>query len=240
MAGVTGPVTVAGSTVVGNAEILSGIVVNQLLEPGRPVVYNLGLAHVFDMKTATAVTGGPENALLARASAQLGRFYGIPSASWVSTEALLEDEQAGLEKMFGFHTHIASGVNLVWGMGQLESEKTMSLAQLVIDDEMVRYVRRYLRGFRADEDGIRLDVIRDVGIAGSFLDTDHTLTEFREHLYEPVILNRRVREESAGALHDVARARAREIIASDTDEKIEPDRLAELVRIEEFYKNRIG
>jgi len=29
----------------------------------------------------------------------------------------------------------------------LESEKTMSLAQLVIDDEMIEYIRRYERGF---------------------------------------------------------------------------------------------
>ena len=58
MAGVSGPVTLAGAAAVGNAEILAGIVVNQILEPGRPVIFNLGLAHVFDMRTAIAVTGG--------------------------------------------------------------------------------------------------------------------------------------------------------------------------------------
>ncbi len=79
--------------------------INQILEPGRPLVYNLGLAHVMDMKQATAVTGGPENALLAKASAALGRFYHLPSSSWVSTDSIHEDEQAALEKMFGFTTH---------------------------------------------------------------------------------------------------------------------------------------
>jgi len=44
MAGVSGPVTLAGAAAVGNAEILSGIVINQVLEPGRPCLYNLGLA----------------------------------------------------------------------------------------------------------------------------------------------------------------------------------------------------
>ena len=139
MAGVTGPVTLAGSIVVGNAEILSGIVVNQLLEPGRPVIYNLGLAHTFDMKFATAVTGGPENALFAQASAALGRLYNLPSSSWVSTESLFDDSQAALEKMFGFQTHTSAGSSLIWGMGQLESEKTISLKQLVLDDEMINY-----------------------------------------------------------------------------------------------------
>ena len=59
MAGVSGPVTLAGAGAVGNAEILAGIVINQLLEPGRPCLYNLGLAHVFDMRTAIALTGAP-------------------------------------------------------------------------------------------------------------------------------------------------------------------------------------
>lgn len=119
--------SIAGSVAVGNAEILAGIIVNQALEPGRPVIYNLGLAHVFDTQHATAVTGGPENALFARASAELGRFYHLPSSSWVSTESVY-DEQAALEKMFGFSSHLRHGVSLIWGMGQLESELTMSLA----------------------------------------------------------------------------------------------------------------
>ena len=36
------------------------------MREGRPVIHNMGLAHVFDMRTAIAVTGAPENALLAR------------------------------------------------------------------------------------------------------------------------------------------------------------------------------
>ena len=84
MAGTSGPITLAGSAAVGNAEILAGLVVNQLLEPGRPSIYNLGLAHVFDMRTAIAVTGAPENALFACLSGLMGRFYQLPSASWLS------------------------------------------------------------------------------------------------------------------------------------------------------------
>ncbi|MHC4874397.1 MAG: trimethylamine methyltransferase family protein, partial [Planctomycetota bacterium] len=124
MAGVSGPVTLAGSCAVGNAEILAGLVINQLLEPGRPCIYNLGLAHVFDMKTSIAVTGGPENALFAKAAAEMGRFYNLPSCSWVSTESMCADSQAAMEKMFGIHTHMENGVSAIWGMGQLESELT--------------------------------------------------------------------------------------------------------------------
>jgi trimethylamine--corrinoid protein Co-methyltransferase len=198
MAGTSAPVTLAGAFAVGNAEILAGIVVNQLLEPGRPVVYNLGLGHVFDMRRATAVTGGPENALFARASAALGRFYGLPSSSWVSTESVFEDEQAALETMFGLITHVQEGVSLVWGLGQLESEMTLSLAQLVIDDEMVAYVRRHRRGFAVDDTSLALDVVREVGIAGSFLETDHTFAHHRREIFSPRLLNRRPRNACPG------------------------------------------
>ncbi|MEI8341267.1 MAG: trimethylamine methyltransferase family protein [Verrucomicrobiota bacterium] len=240
MAGVSGPVTIAGAAAVGNAEILAGIVVNQLLEPGRPMVYNLGLAHIFDMKAATAVTGGPENALFARISAEMGRFYNIPSSSWVSTESCFDDQQAAMEKMFGFHTHSINGVSLIWGMGQLESELTMSLGQLVVDNEMINYARRYERGCPVNEETLQYDLIREVGISGSFLETDHTLMNYRGEFFEPDLLNRKTRGASSEPLEIVAAKRAQQIISADTEEKMSPGESAELRRIEEQFLARIS
>jgi trimethylamine--corrinoid protein Co-methyltransferase len=232
MAGVTGPVSLAGSCAVGNAEIVSGIIVNQILEPGRPMVYNLGLAHTFDMRFATAVTGGPENALFASASAAMGRFYGLPSSSWVSTEALFDDSQAALEKMFGYVAHLTNQVSLIWGMGQLESEKTISLVQLVLDNEMIDYVRRYQASFEVNADTLQLDLIKKVGIGGSFLDSEHTLYKYREHLWMPALLNRQQRKLEAEPVEQLARTRVAEILSQDTAPKIGREELVELRRIE--------
>jgi len=209
--------------------------VNQLLEPGRPVVYNLGLGHVLDMRRATAVTGGPENALFARASAALGRFYGLPSSSWVSTESVFEDEQAALETMFGLATHVQEGVSLVWGLGQLESEMTLSLAQLVIDDEMVAYVQRHRRGFTVDDASVAFDLVRDVGIAGSYLETDHTFAHHRREIFSPRLLNRRPRSACAGPLHEVAAERARELLAADAEPALDEEQRQALVAVESAF-----
>ncbi len=221
MAGVSGPVTLAGSAAVGNAEILSGIVINQLLEPGRPCVYNLGLAHIFDMKTAIAVTGAPENALFAKLSAIMGRFYGLPSGSWVSTEAMCPDAQAALEKMFGFQTHMAAGVNNIWGLSQLESELTVSTAQAVIDNEMVSYCKRYQRGVDVSDESLALDVVRSVGIAGSFIEEMHTFEHFRSELFMPELLFRQKRQawNDAGRkrLDQAAEEVATQLIANEVD-----------------------
>jgi trimethylamine--corrinoid protein Co-methyltransferase len=239
MAGASGPVTLAGSAAVGNAEILAGIVINQVLEPGRPCIHNLGLAHVFDMKTAVAVTGGPENALFAAAGAALGRFYGLPSASWVSTESMCPDAQAALEKMFGWHAHAAAGVTCIWGVGQLESELTFSPAQAVIDDEMIAYARRYARGIEVGDESIALDVVRRVGVAGSFLETDHTLEHFRRELFMPRVLWRRRRaawdEKGRPRLEEAAEQAAARLMEGPVETGLAEEQVRELGRIADRF-----
>jgi len=239
MAGVTGPTTLAGAAAVGNAEILSALVINQVLEPGRPCIFNLGLAHVFDMKTGIAVTGAPENHLLADVSASLGRLYNLPSSSWVSTESMCVDSQVGIEKSIGYFTHLQSGVSLIWGAGQLESELTISPAQVVIDNEIISYAKRYLRGVTVDDESLALDVIRSVGIGGSFLGEDHTMKHFRSELFQPSILFRKAREnwekEGSPTLADKAEKVAEELMQKEIPETLTAEQKQELRKIEASF-----
>lgn len=232
MAGVSGPVTLAGSAAVGTAEILAGLVINQMLEPGRPCVFNLGLAHTFDMRTGIAVTGGPENHLFAGIAAMMGRFYNLPSASWVSTESMIPDAQAAIEKTCGFFTHLQSRVSSIWSVGQLESELTFSPAQAVIDDEIIAYVKRYLQGVPVNDDSLAVDLIKQVGISGSFLEQPHTADHFRTELFMPKLLFRRPREEweSRGSkdLAERAQERAQALMQNKIDPKLTDNQLKEL------------
>jgi len=60
-----------------------------------------------------------------------------------------------------------------------------SLLWLAIDDELMAYVKRVVRGFDVDEDTIATGVISEVGPAGSFLAEEHTVKHFREQLWLP-------------------------------------------------------
>ena len=243
MAGVSGPVTLAGAAAVGNAEILAGIVVNQVLEPGRPLIYNLGLAHVFDMRTAIAVTGAPENHLLAAVSALMGRFYNLPSCSWVSTESMCHDEQAAMEKMLGFQTHVESGVSAVWGVGQLESEISISPAQAVVDNEMIAFVKRYLRGFDVTPETLALDLTRQVGITGSFLAEMHTAKHFRGELHMPKLLCRDRRpnwkEKGSMRLDERAEEVASQLMKSEVDSGLTDHEAQTLERLASRFVERV-
>jgi len=196
------------------------------------------------MRTAIAVTGAPENNLFAAMCADLGRFYRLPSCSWVSTESMCVDTQAAMEKTFGFQAQLAAGVSLVWGVGQLESELTFSPAQAVIDNEILSCCKRYFRGVEVSDETLAVDVARRVGIAGGFLDDEHTLRHFRDELWEPSILWRNRRElwneRGAPRLEETAEARADKLIAEKAEPCLTEDQEKELLAIESDYLKRMG
>jgi len=238
IAGATSPVTLAGSLALSNAEILAGVVLVQLIEPGRPVVHNLGFAHVTDMRTAACLAGSAECALMAWAGAQLAAHYGLPCASWMCTDAFMDDEQASMEKVLTGFAHVLGGVNIIWGMGQLQSEKALSPVQLVMDEEVAQALRRWWRGVRVDDETLALDVIRDVVSGGEqFLAHDHTLRHFREELGESRLLARTQREawEAAGStrLADRAAERVRQILSEPQPERLTDTQRRDLRAIEQ-------
>ncbi len=241
MAGASSPVTLAGTAAVGTAEILAGIVINQLLEPGRPCLFNLGFAHVMDMRQAFAVTGGPENALLAVAGAELARHYHLPSVSWMCTDSLGYDGQNALEKMLAAVTHVGARVSAIWGVGQVESEKTISPEQAVIDEEIIGAVRRYQRGFPVDQDTLAVEEVRRAGICGSFMDSEHTFAHFRGEVFEPGLLVRMQR--AAAGQRDTLAARAEDrvqaILGAPAEPCLSPEEERELLAIEKRYAELI-
>ncbi len=78
MAGATSPVTLAGTLVTHNAEVLGGIVLSQLTRPGAPVIYGSSTT-IMDLKFATAPVGSPELGMINAAVAKLAQYYLLPS-----------------------------------------------------------------------------------------------------------------------------------------------------------------
>ena len=239
IAGATSPVTLAGSVALSNAEILAGVVLVQLIEPGRPVVHNLGFAHTTDMRTAACLAGAAECALMACAGARLAAFYGLPCASWMCTDSFMDDEQASMEKVLTGFAHVLGGVNVIWGMGQLQSEKALSPVQLVMDEEVARALLRAWRGIGVDDESLALEVVRDVVVAGgeAFLSHAHTLRHFREELAESALLARTQREawEAAGSssLAERAAERVEEILSAPAPDRLTAEQRRDIMAIEQ-------
>ena len=78
MAGGTSPVTLAGTLVTHNAEVLGGLTLNQLVQKGAPVIYGSSTT-AMDLKIGSAPVGTPECAIISGAVARLARYYALPS-----------------------------------------------------------------------------------------------------------------------------------------------------------------
>ncbi|MHB8996542.1 MAG: trimethylamine methyltransferase family protein [Armatimonadota bacterium] len=243
VAGATGPVTIAGSIALANAEALGGLTILQLLEPGRPCVFNLGFNHGFDMRTAVTRTGSPECALLQAGGGEIARSHNLPSASWASTEAMCADGQASYEKVVMGLMHALSTVNIIWGMGQLESQRAISLPQMIIDDEIMAMVLRLQRGIEVNEDTLAYDVIAELGHKADYLGHDHTLSHFRTEVVYPTVAwtDRREPWQAAGAktLTERAEARVAEILEGEAPQYLPEDVQRELLKIQEKWMAKL-
>jgi trimethylamine--corrinoid protein Co-methyltransferase len=225
--GGTGPITMASGLVLALAEILSGLVVHQLRNPGAPFVFGAGLHHM-DMSAAQICYGSPEFQLTKAAIAELGRWYGIPTWGYAGcTDAKVLDEQAALEALLSVMMAKLSGANLIHDVGYVESGLTGSYEMIVLTDELVALADNLMKGIEVSDDTMMLDEIDRVGPGGHFMDSDQTLRRFREFWY-PGLLDRKRRPEwlAAGAttLGQRLNARVKEIVKDHEPRPLAPDR----------------
>jgi len=182
MLGTSAPVTLAGTIAQGNAEVLGALTLMYILYPENPAVYYC-FPSVTDMRTGAAVGGGPENMLLYAALSQLGRrCYQLPTEGPGLVADGVDPAQCLFQKGVGALTAAAAGTTLLSGAGGLKRETASGVSQLVIDDEIIRFVRRMAQGFAVSEDKIGLDAVQRTGPQGHYLADNHTMAHFREEL----------------------------------------------------------
>ncbi len=190
--GCTAPGTLAGTMAQENAEILAGLCLVQLIQPGTPVCFG-GIPHAFNMRAGQIVFGGPEQLLMAVAMTQLGRRYGLPVyVNAGLTDSKLPDAQAGLESGMTLLAAVLAGADIFGHLGICGMDQGASLTMLVMQHEAIAYIERVLQGIALNDATLALDVIRNVGPGGNFLAEAHTAEHFRSELWFPELLDRDV------------------------------------------------
>lgn len=190
IAGATAPATLAGLLVQENAAILGHITLAQIYRPGTPVLYGT-VSTIANMRLGTVALGAVETGLISAASAQLARHYGLPIRSvGAATEAKSEDIQSGLERSSTLIQAALAGVNYITCGGTLDSTMLESEAQLLLDDEWCGAVQRMTAGIEVNPDTMALNIIKEIGFSGHYLDAEHTAANFRREHYIPELLVR--------------------------------------------------
>jgi trimethylamine--corrinoid protein Co-methyltransferase len=191
-AGASGPITLAGALVQQNAEILAGITLAQLVNPGTPVIYG-ATSTAIDMSTGGLAIGAPELDIFIALTAQLARKYGVPSrGGGCLTDSHTLDAQAGMESMMSMMMVIQCGINYVLhATGILSSYLAISYEKFMIDDDVCGMVRRFKRGLDVTAESLAMEVIERVGPGGNYLSDQHTYDHCRTEFYLPRLLNRK-------------------------------------------------
>ncbi len=218
MAGTTAPYTLAGILVQTHAELLSGIVLTQIVSPGAPVIYG-AVPSLADMRSGGYVGGAIEFGMLNAAVVQLARARGLPIYNSAGlTEACTADIQAGIEKAFSVLQTVLAGGNFIHhAAGMLHSMRAASYAQYVIDNEILGMALRAARGIEVDEEKLAVDSIASVGPGGHFLMDELTLKYLRtERFFDSLLQNHHYpanETEEDVSIVERARQKAQEILA---------------------------
>jgi len=137
-----------------------------------------------------------------------------------------------------------AGANLIYGAGMIEGGMTWSHEQLVIDDEIIRMVKRVIQGIDVTDETIALEIIENIHETKNYLHEKHTLKHMRTQS-APQLFDRTTRNtwESKGAkdLTEVAREKAHKILQNHHTKQLADDTKSALRTIvKRVEKERLG
>ncbi len=231
MWGATGPVTLAGSLVQHNAEVLAGVLLSQFAGPGSACIYGCVSAPM-DMHTTDTHHGAFETALFNAAVAQLADGYGLPSRLSVgNTSEVKPGPRAYAETAMGLYLGAAAGGAIIT-TGLLDSTIRISYEHLVVVDDLINQVRNITKPMATDADSLAVEVIdRVCGGDGNFLADDHTLEHMKRDVYYSAFTGRT--QDSFMDVYGRAHERVNEILARrDTDVHVDKEIRSRLGAVE--------
>jgi trimethylamine--corrinoid protein Co-methyltransferase len=229
-AGSTGPATVPGTIVAGDAEIVAALVLVQLAYPGAPVFHSL-MTGVMDPRTGAHLATTWEGEAAYAAGVELAHGWGVPTLAGIfGTDATAPGWEAAAASAVALTICALCGAETGSGMGLLDACTVLYPEQLILDADIYQRVRNNLARLDTSREALALDVIRDVGPGGSFLFQAHTRDEMRRRVFSD-LTNRTAPEGGVRDPIDVAREKVARILAEHHPEPLEEAKQAELERI---------
>jgi trimethylamine:corrinoid methyltransferase-like protein len=229
-AGANTPVTAVGTGFMACAEVFAMIVMLQLLCPGLPVIATT-LLFSMDMMTTYTLQSNTEITIARLMCMQLfEQGYNIRAHSYgTGTDSLTIDEQNMIERTSLIHSMAMSDASVLGGAGQLETAKTISPVQLIIDNEIFGIAQRIRAGLEVTEESLAWnEIMTGVDLNPGFIMSEHTLNHFAES-HRPDMFNRDglAKWESSGSktLLQLATEKYHKLMANPKTYALEQDKI---------------
>ena len=238
MSGASSPVTLPGAAAQSLAEALVGLMACQLKRPGVPYVMAI-LPGIMDLKYGILSSGAPEYHLFHAVYTELVHELGLPVMATAGiTDSKVVDAQAGAEALWSYLCAALVGCHLNIGSGSLESHLIGSFEHMVLCDELIASVRRFMEGAPVDGRTLAMDCIQEVGDGlpdRIFVDRQHTTDNYLKEQWQPGLFNRNNfqvwTEKGAKYTHQVCNEKVKWILENYKPEPLPDDVLANLEEI---------
>jgi trimethylamine--corrinoid protein Co-methyltransferase len=235
LAGISSPVYPIASAITTAAEILGVWAAVKALRQDCPVEAR-SVSGVLNPATGAASFAAPETVLIDLAVAQLFRErYGLPCGTGVGLiDAPVPGALSIFERTFkAFSSSLAGEPS--FPVGIIGGAVVFSPEQVLLDLDIAATQVQLLQGIGGEHFAESLGLIRERGIGGLFLDTEHTARHFRDCLMLPQVFTRLKSTDVGNALaHDpveLAYNTYREILEANPLHTIAEDRARAVDRV---------
>jgi len=177
--GSTAPATAFGAMVVGDAEVVSGMVLIQLAFPGAPVFHSVLISMMHPRTGGYIAEHSQPTKLLCT---ELGHAWGVPvlGGGGAATDAIDNGWQSGIESALGALFIGLSGAEICGHLGLTAGAMILSPEKMILDHELFHMAHELLMDTHFDPKDLALEIIKDVGPGGNFLMQFHTLEHVRK------------------------------------------------------------
>jgi trimethylamine--corrinoid protein Co-methyltransferase len=238
-AGTTGPATIAGTLVQGDAEIIAALVLLELVHPGAPVYHSL-MTGVMDPRTGGYLSTSMSGEVAYGAGVEIAHAWGVPTLAGVfGTDAPEPGWQVAAESAVNLTMCALLGAETGSGMGLLDACTTLYHEQIVLDADLYERVRVNLAGLDTSPAALALDVVREVGPRGHFLYQEHTREGLRAMRFSS-LTGRQAPDGSTIEAREVARATVARLLREHRPEPLGDREAAELRRIAAAADRELG
>lgn len=206
--GTTSPVTLAGNVLTHITETVAGIVLIQSVKKGAPGICG-SVGSITNLRTMDHVGGAVERGMINAAVSQMAQHFEVPFYGTAGTsDAQHVDIQAAYESALSSLLVAMSGATYIHDIaGLMETDLTVSYEKLVMDNEILGMCQRVLRGIEVNEETLGAELIIEKGPGKDYLMEEHTVNHMRNEFFEPLIANRKSRDNTGPEDEPLAKAK---------------------------------
>lgn len=140
---------------------------------------------VIDMRTTSYHSAPVERRLANLMTAQIAQFYRASfTAHGNLTDAKWPGREAGMQKVITALPVFTAGGDIWMSAGLLSVDQICSPLQLVLDNELMGALKRFVNEYDASPETIGLDTILEVGPGGNFFVREHSARHMRKEIWQ--------------------------------------------------------